>query len=147
MQELTTKNLIIITIGISVLCEIIRLRLSTLYDDTFQFLQSVFMIAYYFIFLALLLGKQIEPLIKLRKTLLALLIYSILTFMFCSFVIANNNFAHIFDRYLNYVFASGYQALSCTILSVLLESYLMKITDEIIVEEDDTDDKKTIYIP
>lgn len=147
MQELTTKNLIIIVIGISVLCEIIRLRLSTLYDDTFQFMIAVFMISYYFIFLALLLGKQIEPLIKLRKTLLGLLVLSILTFMFCSFVIANNNFAHIFDRYLNYTFASGYLALSCTILSVLLESYLKKITDEEIVEDEDTDDKKNFYIP
>lgn len=147
MQELTTKNLIIIVIGISVLCEIIRLRLSTLYDDTFQFLIAVFMIAYYFVFLALLLGKQIEPLIKLRKTLLGLLVLSILTFMFCSFVIANNNYAHIFDKYLNYVAASGYLALSCTVLSVLLESYLKKITDEEITEDDDANDKKNIYIP
>lgn len=149
MQELTTKNLIIIVVGLSVLCEIIRLRLSTLYDDLFQFLIAVFMIVYYFVFLALLLGKQIEPLIKLRKTLLGLLVLSILTFMFCSFVIANNNYAHIFDRYMNYVLASGYLALSCTVLSVLLESYLKKITDESIVEEDDgpVNDKKTIYIP
>lgn len=140
IQEITTKNLIIVIIGISVLCEIIRLRLSTLDDDNFQFLIAVFMIVYYFIFLSLILGKQIEPLVKLRKTLLALLVFSILSFMFCSFVIANNNYEHVFNKYLNYVFASGYLALSTTVLSVLLESYLAKITDEEIEEIDDVKD-------
>lgn len=132
-------------IAIGVLCEIVRLRLATLYDDTIQFCIAGFMILYYFIFICLLLGKKIEQLIKLRKTLFALLIFSILTFMVCSFVIANNNYEHIFNKYLNYVFASGYLALSSTILSVLLESYLKKITDdEIIEEDDDTNDKKGI---
>ena len=144
IQELTTKNLIIIIIGISVLCEIIRLRLSTLDGDNFQFLIAVFMIIYYFFFLSLLLGKQIEHLFKLRKTLFVLLVLSILSFMACSFVIANNNFEHVFNRMLNYVFASGYLALSTTILSVLLESYLAKITDENEGEED-SDKKPIVY--
>lgn len=73
MQELTTKNLIMIVIGISVIAEIIRLRFSTMYEDNIQFSVAVFMILYYFVFLSLLLGKQIAPLIKLRKTLLCLL--------------------------------------------------------------------------
>ena len=67
--------------------------------------------------------------------------------MFCSFVIANNNFEHIFNQYLNYVFASGYLALSTTVLSVLLESYLKKVEDDAVEDEMLANQKSQNYYP
>jgi hypothetical protein len=128
-ETVTAKVFLITFIGVNILAEIVRLRVSGVMNSNLHFLSGTCMIVFYFGFLISLLTKSMAGMRFVYKCLLALMAMCALLYMYCAVQIANEKFEHNVHYYLHYVLTTTLMGFSLIIQLLVLQTYIRQLDE------------------
>ena len=134
-ETVTAKIFLIQFIGVNILAEVVRLRISGSMNSNLHFLMGTAMIVFYFAFLVSLLTKSLRGMRLIYKGLMIILTIVTGSYMYCAVAIANEKFEHNVRYYLHYVLVCSLMGVSIIVQLLVLETYKRQVEEETEMED------------